>query len=288
MKLIWVSWSSDHTEWSTAGPDCHWLARSTSLWWAWCGDGWSRPLDRTPPENIPTIHCWEEAEKHAEISSWGGFVVFSLKHKAKPMLGQIRGLMTRSPLAPILVTHIVFASVRSETFQPKLSRMISYTNPLFLHCNWQCCMSTVASYYFQNDAEFTRWTTQHLNIYRYAERPHGKVQLCWSRILKGCFCLISKTDFGACIDSLAQCIWLVLRFSNISQIIEGVNALIYVFVSKRNCTWDYSTCLTLYVLNFNVLQDYVLGMTVTLKWRVGFLAHSLTDIWKGFLGEFCL
>lgn len=82
----------------------------------------------------------------------GGFVVFSLKHKAKPMLGhcQIRGLMTRSPLAPILVTHIVFASVRSETFQPKLSRMISYTNPLFLHCNWQCCMSTVASYYFQN------------------------------------------------------------------------------------------------------------------------------------------
>lgn len=52
----------------------------------------------------------------------GGIVVFSLKHKAKPMLGhcQIRGLMTRSPLAPILLSHIVFASVRLETFQQRL------------------------------------------------------------------------------------------------------------------------------------------------------------------------
>lgn len=52
-----VPWSSDHTEWSTVGLDCHWLARSTSAGRGVAGCC-SRPLCREP-ENKPTIHCWK-------------------------------------------------------------------------------------------------------------------------------------------------------------------------------------------------------------------------------------
>lgn len=42
-----VPWPSSHTEWMTAGLDCHWLAWSTSAGWVWCGCGRSRPLSKT-------------------------------------------------------------------------------------------------------------------------------------------------------------------------------------------------------------------------------------------------
>lgn len=47
-ELIWVPWSSSHTEWmATAALDCDWLAWSTSAQWVWCGCGQSRPLLKT-------------------------------------------------------------------------------------------------------------------------------------------------------------------------------------------------------------------------------------------------
>lgn len=114
-----VSWSSSHTEWMTAGLDCHWLAWSTSA--GWVGVVWLQSVTATL-ENKPSIHCWEEPQRRAEKSpeerpQRPSPYSTTLTH-AMLVHCQIRGTRTQYTLTPIPTLWKLFCNPsRSRTFQ---------------------------------------------------------------------------------------------------------------------------------------------------------------------------
>lgn len=184
-----VPWSSDHTEWSTAGLDCHWLARSTSagrggrlvtatLQRAWKQtnyplpeeekqseiDGEGRPLCSSPYSTklsqrlfiAKSEAWWHNNLLHQFLLFFTGLSCFCKcdKHFCNPTQSQEHSCSFNFGKATLMLLRL---KARFRSMSTAAFHCFQYT--------FGCCHA------------FTGWTKLRLNIYRYAERPHGKVQV---------------------------------------------------------------------------------------------------------------
>lgn len=176
-----VSWSSSHSEWTAAELDCHWLAWSTSARWMWCGCGRSRPL-------LKTNHLSTAERSHSE------------ELKKSPEKRPQRPFPYSTTLTHAMLVHCQTKAQRHTTL---LHQYLLFGDSFAIqqgqeHSSDPWWTTTKAWFSFMKLASSLSMAVQHVhvtsktpyghcvkrniwNIYRYAEHPHGKVQVYSSR-----------------------------------------------------------------------------------------------------------